>query len=370
VTVDFDSAKFSRALQSAILWPMATIFLTALLLIFFIFELFQVVKLSNHSYQVLAQTRDCEAQLVSTEDDVRGFLLTGDQNFVKAYDASRVESNGAFTLLKKFVQDNQEQIIRADDLNQAKNTWFDYAATIISHRTQNIPVSPDWVKVGQTLTDAIHDKFTKFTDVEETLQYARLYRIKQMKTALAYAGSALVILLAFTVAHLVRKQMMALASSYRGALDTIAQRHAALARSEADLEEQKEWLRVTLTSIGDGVIVTDAQGRVVLMNHESEHLTGWTQIEALHQPLSAVFRIVNKKTRAPEEDLVAKILQEKKVLEIANDTLLISRIGEEWPIEDSAAPICDAKGKILGVVVVFHQPRVIGNANETASPVI
>jgi PAS domain S-box-containing protein len=180
-----------------------------------------------------------------------------------------------------------------------------------------------------------------------------------MKKTLAYSGSALVILLALTVAHLVRKQMMELAATYRGALDTIEQRHAALARSEADLEEQKEWLRVTLTSIGDGVIVTDPQGRVVLMNHESERLTGWTKMEALHQPLASVFRIVNKRTRQPVEDLVARILQEKKVLEIANETVLISRIGEEWPIEDSAAPISDAKGKILGVVVVFHQPRVI-----------
>jgi PAS domain S-box-containing protein len=151
--------------------------------------------------------------------------------------------------------------------------------------------------------------------------------------------------------------MMALAASYRAALDTIEQRRAALARSEADLEEQKEWLRVTLTSIGDGVIVTDPSGRVVLMNHESERLTGWTNVEALHQPLSAVFRIVDKKTRLAAEDLVGRILLEKKVIGLANHSLLLSRIGEEWTIEDSAAPICDAKGTILGVVVVFHVPR-------------
>jgi len=358
-TVYFESAKFSRALWSAILWPMATIFLTALLLIIFIFELFEVVKWTNHSYQVLAQTRACETQLISTQDDVRGFLLTGDDTFVKAFDADRTESDKAFAELKRLVKDNKDQVIRADDLNQAKTTWFDYAATLNSHRAQNIPVNPDWVRVGKSLTDAIHDKFTNFIAVEETLRDARFQRINQMKKTLAYSGSALVILLALTVAHLVRKQMMELAATYRGALDTIEQRHAALARSEADLEEQKEWLRVTLTSIGDGVIVTDPQGRVVLMNHESERLTGWTKMEALHQPLASVFRIVNKRTRQPVEDLVARILQEKKVLEIANETVLISRIGEEWPIEDSAAPISDAKGKILGVVVVFHQPRVI-----------
>jgi PAS domain S-box-containing protein len=118
---------------------------------------------------------------------------------------------------------------------------------------------------------------------------------------------------------------------------------------------------VTLTSIGDGVIVTDRQGRVVLMNHESERLTGWTIVEALHQPLSAVFKIVNEKTRVAAEDLVNRILLEKKVLGMANHTLLLSRHGKEWLIEDSAAPICDAKGTILGVVVVFHLPRLDPN---------
>ena len=60
------------------------------------------------------------------------------------------------------MKDNKDQVIRADDLNQAKTTWFDYAATLNSHRAQNIPVNPDWVRVGKSLTDAIHDKFTKF----------------------------------------------------------------------------------------------------------------------------------------------------------------------------------------------------------------
>ena len=135
--------------------------------------------------------------------------------------------------------------------------------------------------MGKTIMDDIRSKFDKFTDVEEALRDDRTHRVQHMKLILAYAGGALIILLSLAVAHLVRKQMMVLAASYRTALDTIEQRHAALARSEADLEKQKEWLRVTLTSIGDGVIVTDPSGRIVLMNHESERMTGWTNVEAL-----------------------------------------------------------------------------------------
>lgn len=369
VTIPSDSARFSRTLQTAVLWPVVVIFLTAFLLLIFIFELFQVVKWSDHSYQVLAQTRMCENLILSTQNDLRGYLLTGDPVFAQSYDASCAQSDGAFERLKNLVRDNPEQTRNADALYQATNTWLELAKTLISHRAQKIPVNEDWVRLGKTFMDGIRAKFDKFADVEEDLRDQRLYRVHKMKLALAYAGGALVILLSLTVAYLERKQMTALDASYRAALDTIEQRRAALARSEADLEEQKEWLRVTLTSIGDGVIVANPSGRVILMNHESERLTGWSNIEALHQPLSAVFRIVNKKTRLAAEDLVGKILLEKKVINLADQPLLLSRTGEEWPVEDSAAPICDAKGNILGVVIVFHLPRLVPDPASPQKPV-
>ena len=368
MTIPSDSARFSMALQSAILWPVGVIFLTALLLLLFIFQLLQVVKWSDHSYQVLAETRICENLVVSTQNDVRGYLLTGDPTFEQSYDSSRSHIDGEFVHLKTLVKDNPEQVIRAEDLIQAKDTWLEHAGTMISHRTQNLPVNGDWVRMGKTILDGIRAKFDKFADVEESLRDSRRQSLQRMKRALAYAGGGLVILLSLTVAYLVRKQMMALAASYRTALDTIEQRRAALARSEADLEEQKEWLRVTLTSIGDGVIVTDHTGRVILMNHESERLTGWSLVEALHQPLAAVFKIVHEKTRLATEDIVGRILQNKKVISMVAPTLLLSRTGEEWLIEDSAAPICDAKENILGVVVVFHVSRFMAGSSAWTSP--
>jgi PAS domain S-box-containing protein len=365
VTIVSDSARFSKTLRSAIFWPIGIIFVTALLLLIFIFELFLVVKLSDHSYKVLSETRICENLVVSTQNDVRGYLLTGDPSFIKSYNSDCDVIDGEFARLKALVRDNPGQSTSADDLIQAKNLWMQHSATMISHRSQQMPVNRDWVLMGKSMMDDIRGKFDKFTDVEENLRGARVQQVAHMKTALAYGGSGLVILLALTVAHVVRKQILTLAESYRTALDTIEQRHAELVRSEADLEEQKEWLRVTLTSIGDGVIVTDAAGLVVLMNHESERMTGWTIAEALHQPMTTVFKIINEVTRNTAEDLVGRILKEKKVIGLANHTLLISRIGEEWPIEDSAAPICDAEGKILGVVIVFHDATQVRLAQKS-----
>jgi PAS domain S-box-containing protein len=256
--------------------------------------------------------------------------------------------------LKSLVADDPEQSIRAEGLDQAKNTWLAHSKVMIAQRSADQPTNADWVLMGKALIDDIRTKFDKFTDVEEAVREARHDRVDHMKRGLALGGVGLVILLAITVAYVVQRNMMALARDYNEALATTEHRHAALARSEADLEEQKERLRVTLTSIGDGVIVTDPEGRVVLMNPEAERLTGWTNLEALHQPLAAVFRIVDETSRQPQQDRVATILRDKRVIGLAHNSLLLSRAGQSWPVEDSAAPICDVRGTVIGVVVVFH----------------
>jgi diguanylate cyclase (GGDEF)-like protein/PAS domain S-box-containing protein len=122
----------------------------------------------------------------------------------------------------------------------------------------------------------------------------------------------------------------------------------------ADLAQQHELLRVTLMSIGDAVITTDALGLIDWLNPVAERLTGWTSAEAQGQPMDQVFRIVNEETRQLAENPVATCLLQGKVVGLANHTLLLSRCGEEFGIEDSAAPIRNARGEVLGVVLVFH----------------
>jgi PAS domain S-box-containing protein len=115
-----------------------------------------------------------------------------------------------------------------------------------------------------------------------------------------------------------------------------------------------ERLRVTLQSIGDAVIATDAEGRVTLLNPVAEALTGWTSSEAAGQPLQNVFHIVNEETRQVVENPVAKVLKEGRIVGLANHTVLIARDGTERPIDDSAAPMRDKEESVTGVVLVFR----------------
>ena len=112
---------------------------------------------------------------------------------------------------------------------------------------------------------------------------------------------------------------------------------------------------MTLASIGDGVITTDAEGKVTFLNPVAEALTGWSQDGgACGTPLATVFQIVHEQTRQPVENPVARVMREGRIVGLANHTVLIARDGTERPIDDSAAPIRDAEGNVAGVVLVFR----------------
>jgi PAS domain S-box-containing protein len=120
------------------------------------------------------------------------------------------------------------------------------------------------------------------------------------------------------------------------------------------IERQREQLRVTLTSIGDGVITTDAEERATLLNPVAEALTGWMTEDAAGQPLSTVFHIINEKTRRTVDNPVARVIATGHVVGLANHTVLIAKDGTERAIDDSAAPIRDSQGRITGCVLVFR----------------
>ncbi len=120
------------------------------------------------------------------------------------------------------------------------------------------------------------------------------------------------------------------------------------------LADERERLEVTLHSIGDAVITTDTEGRVVMLNPVAEKLTGWQQRSALSKFVDKIFRIVNKTTGESQLCPVKEVLEKKEIVELENHTLLLSRDGSEYDIEDSAAPIQDSNNNLIGVVLVFR----------------
>jgi PAS domain S-box-containing protein len=125
-------------------------------------------------------------------------------------------------------------------------------------------------------------------------------------------------------------------------------------RVEMERSELLTRFRTTLASIGDAVIVTDPESRITFMNPTAEKLTGWCQTDAMQKHLTDIFNIVNEQSSKTVESPVAKAIRDGAIVGLANHTVLIARDGTEWPIDDSAAPIWDTAGHIVGVVLVFH----------------
>ena len=123
-------------------------------------------------------------------------------------------------------------------------------------------------------------------------------------------------------------------------------------QAEAELADQREQFRVTLASIGDGVIATDVSGRVTFMNDVARTLTGWVNGPAVGQPFDSVLALLDEETRSPIDGPFARVMRDGTVADAGRRTLLRSRAGDETPVECRGAPRRDAQGRTIGTVLV------------------
>jgi PAS domain S-box-containing protein len=354
VLIDTDAAQFSRALRNAILLPVGVILLAALAASLVGYEFLRVIEQSDHSREVGRQIVYAHETLLGMETSELAYQLLGDPVELKPYNDGLAHIDSDFDTMRKLVGGNHDLETDADQLIQAKDTWIQHAKVTVGQRQKGKITDPDWARMGRTLREDLNARLSTLMVDQVKVRDDRLRDVTHMKHVFILSCCAIAILLALAVGQLVRRQFAKLALGYRHALHTVQLRNTALLRSEADLEQQKEWFRVTLTSIGDGVIVTDKEGRIVFMNHEAEKLTGWTSVESLLAPLSSVFRLIHEQTRERMVDSVSEVFRQNRVVGLSQLAVLVSRSGEECPVEDSAAPIRGPNGETLGVVLVFH----------------
>ena len=177
----------------------------------------------------------------------------------------------------------------------------------------------------------------------EPLHRLTVHTVQDAASLLAFILGSLFICVAMQAMHRTRLRLA----------QEVVRRH----ETESERETAQHLLQTTLASIGDGVIVTDARGGVSFLNAEAERLTGWTTAEASGQPMSEVFKILDENTRQPAENPVERVLAVGSVVGLANHTILVTRDGQEIPIDDSAAPIREGAGPVLGIVLVFRDVR-------------
>lgn len=137
-------------------------------------------------------------------------------------------------------------------------------------------------------------------------------------------------------------------------VSSVEEPYRRLRQSEREVWREKERAQVTLTSIGDGVITTDKNGLIEYLNPVAEELSGWNNAEVRGKPVRQVFNVIDEHTRNAAENPVEECLRQQRVVALANHTILVRRDGTEMSIEDTAAPILDREGGVIGAVLVFH----------------
>jgi PAS domain S-box-containing protein len=295
-----------------------------------------------HTRQVMLELAETESILKDAETGQRGFLYTGDPNYLGPYQSATGQIAGHLDALRQLTADNPRQQVRVAalrELVQKKLAELGETISLAQAGDQDGAKAIVRSDAGLFLMDDIRRTIAEMRSEEDSLDVARsaTYRQSIRTTILCiYLASSIAALGLILLAYYILHEM------------ELRKRHA------YQLLEREEWFRVTLTSLGDAVIATDKAGRVNYLNPLAEQLIGTSTREASGRLIEEVFPIFNEETHAPVANPVGKVLEEGRVVGLANHTVLRNSSGALIPIEDSAAPIRDAKDNIIGVVLVFR----------------
>ena len=336
-----DPATFKGILIRAIVLPLILLALVTGLFLWQIRRLLNTVGWVEHTDQVIAKANNAQKLLLDMETGFRGYVITAQPEFLDPYNQATATINPALSDLRRSVSDNPTQVQRIDSINAQYDKWNTYAKEVIAARGAGSEVQARVTSgEGKRMMDGLRSEFASFIGEEEVLRNERTAVAKSATSRTVGSTLFVALLLGAGLTVFIRRQLFAASKSYRQALTSEHQ--------------QREWLGTTLASIGDAVMATDHQGKIILMNGVAQSLTRWTSAEASGMPLEKVFNIINEDTRATVESPVVKVLREGQIVGLANHTILIGKDGTEIPIDDSGAPIRDAQGRITGVVLVFR----------------
>ncbi|SDU13187.1 PAS domain S-box-containing protein [Verrucomicrobium sp. GAS474] len=336
---------FRKALTRLLILPGGLILIATCLLALLVFNLMGVIEAGQRSSVILSKTRAAEKLIIDMETGLRGYLLNRDAIFLTPYENAVSKVSPLLDNLEKLSAGNPTQLRHIRTIRVNWVTWMTYGQT----QFQRTPAQPpkDEAMGEKEAMDTIRAEFDAFERVEEGVLTQRTEEVRRTKYRMIYVGGSIALVLSILMTAYAVAELRHLTSDHRTALVEAHLRNT-------ELHEQKEWFRITLSSIGDAVIVTDRTGAVTFMNPEAERMTGWTAAEALGKPLRSVFLLINEQTRESVEDPVEIVMRENRTTALETHTLLVARNGAEWPIEDSAAPIHGQKQEVSGAVLVFH----------------
>jgi len=348
--------ELNRILQRTLLLPVAALLIVAAVFTLLIRNTTTAMDLVEHADQIITLATKVQKLIVDQETGLRGYQATGDSRFLEPYHDATTSLAQDLPTLDALLQ---QPGTAAGQYQQfvAMRARYQIWLTSFAEPVQNIMRaggnSSDVTLnlQGKVLMDSVREISGAIVQTEEV---RRAERIQQLRSSIRTSLVVLVILaicVGLAIGLYTRREMEIVTTSFQTILDNLIER-----TDEIYASEQR--LRITLQSIGDGVIACDADGSVVMMNPIAQDLCGWSDQEARGLPLEEIFRIINEDTRQTVENPVTKVKRLNRIVGLANHTLLIRRDGVELNIDDSGAPIRDQGGAIVGIVLVFRDVTI------------
>ncbi len=334
-------------------------------LLFWTFKEITVTAEARKSSFVLVQNaNELLAALIDAETSLRGFLLTGDEVFLDAY-----------KVVRDNIRQDMDKLLRLTS-SEASRRYLEALVPMIASKMSYFSINLQLGREGNTaamlenmrgsqgkqLMDAIRAGMAASIQAEQASLFARDEEFKanmRRMFVLIITVSLFALLLVFSFAYFFSRETQHRLKNliYRKTRNLLHIQEGLNKRLEEAIKAlnvSEEHFAVTLESIGDGVLATDMDGRITFINPVAQQFTGWTKAEALGKPVGDVFYIVDRDTRKKFIVPVMETLEHGTARDMGMQTVLVSRIGIEYDIADSCAPICARSGKIVGAVLVFH----------------
>lgn len=295
-----------------------------------------------HTHQVELKLSETLALLTDAETGQRGYLYTGEDRYLAPYQLAVQQIQLEFDGLARLTMDNPRQQAAIAELRLlAQKKLDELARTIALHRSGKLDQARKLVlsDSGLRTMDRVRALIATMREEEDRLELEResSYRSSVRQTSASiYVMTALAALGLVLLAYFILREI------------NLRERYT------RDVHAREEWFRVTLTSIGDAVVATDRDARVTFMNPIAEKLIGLSTSEAKGKNILDVFPICHESTMVPVDNPVARVIAEGRAMGLANHTVLKRTDGVLTPIDDSAAPIRDDNGELVGVVLVFR----------------
>ena len=341
------TSTFRNLLRRTLFLPLILLVLLAVTLVIEVLSLNTSLRWVDHTDHVMNASRQAMRTMVEMESSLRGYELTRDPKFLSSFQEAKAQLPIQISGMEQLTFDNPLQRDRLRDIASLDHAWVQWAEQEIQQHSKK-PPTDDELLYGVQLLDEIRARQREIVTEEERLLHQRSHKAQILGRVVVFTAVGLSLVVALVLLTLTRKELRALTDSYENHLQ-------AEAEQRRQLQQSREFFRITLNSQADGVVTTDAEERVTFINPVAQKLTGWDNpAEVQGRAVHEVFQLMDESTRIELRNSLKGLMRHGDRANPPRELLMVGRKGREFPVELTLAPIMNEAAGLAGTMIVFR----------------